>query len=513
MTKKMLIIDSKLEDIAFLPQFLSQYNYAVSMVATSKEGLTLASRQLPDIVMLNINMPDMDGIEVCRRLRSLPQTTDIPILLTTSYYDSRIHAEGLLAGAVDILTKPLHMADLLERLKRAMDKRGTYEITRLLEETAYSALNILECKLAWLLTVNDALSLISHGAIAIDGDERERQEFLSQIDYQYPQRRFSMNQGDNPLSEVALSHQPAINLSLQQVQALPGGNAFQGAFAQIGCKAISLLPLAIFGRPVGIMVLAATSPTLMSGPRLEQILRALASQAAAAVDNTHLMIELAERENAMKSEQAFRQMVLDSMTDSLAVIDKDTRITYVNNRLCLVTGYQRSELYGQRIEILFPEDRREMLRTSLTKTRGTTLSFAQEVLTRTGKTVPMLMSHVLTQQGDHNHAVVVLTDMTEINRREQTLEIQAARLKALNEATHAITSALSQDEVIDIILSTALETVNGIHATLFLCDPIHNDELVAVAAKGEGDTQGIRIRQGEGVAGQVVFDGKPALIY
>lgn len=513
MTRKMLIIDSKLDEIAFLPQFLAQYGYNVTMAATSEEGLALAGRQLPDVVMLSITMPDIDGVEVCRRLRTLPQTADIPILLTTSHYDSRIHAEGLLAGAVDILTKPLHMADLLERLKRAMDKRGTYEITRLLEETAYSALNILECKLAWLLTVNDALTQISHGAIAIDGGERDRQEFLSQIDYQYPQRRFGMNRGDNPLAEVVHSHQPNINLTMAQVQAMPGGNAFQAAFSQIGCQAISLLPLAIFGRPVGVMVLAAASTTLMSGPRVEQILRALASQAAAAVDNTHLMIELADRENAMKSEQAFRQMVLDSMTDSLVVIDKDTRMTYVNNRLCLVTGYQRVELYGQRIEILFPQDRREMVRTSLTKTRGTTLSFAQDILTRMGKTVPMLMSHVLTQQGDNNHAVVVLTDMTEVNRREHTLEIQAARLKALNKATHAITSALTQDEVIDIILNTALETVNGVHATLFLCDPIHNDDLVSVACKGEGNTQGIRIRQGEGVAGQVVSDGQAKLIY
>lgn len=513
MPTNMLILDPRLEEIAFLPEFLNQYGYETTMVSTGEEGMIFANRRPPDVIMVNANLPDTDGIELCRRFRVNPSTSNIPILLTTSQYDSRIHAEGLLAGAVDIVTKPLHMADLLERLKRAMDKRGSHEITRLLEETTYSALNILECKLAWLLTVDTALTQITHGAIAIDGDESERQEFLYQIDYQYPKRRFSMQQGDNPLAEAIHTVQPRINLNLSEIQAMPSGSAFQAAFAQIGCQALTLLPLAIFGRPVGIMVLAAKSARLMTGQRMEQILRALASQAAAAVDNTHLMIELAEREVAMKTEQAFRQMVLDSMTDSLVVIDRDTRITYVNNRLCLVTGYQRTELYGEKIENLFPEERRELVRTSLTKQKGTTLSFAQEIVTKIGKTVPMLMSHVLTQQGDNNHAVVVLTDMTEVNRREQMLEIQAQRLKALNEATHAITSALSQDEVIDIILTTALQTVSGVHATLFLCDPNHADELIAVACKGTGNLQGARVYAGEGVVGWAVTEGQSKLIF
>lgn len=513
MSRNLLIFDPRLEEIAFLPEFLMQYGYQVKMTATSQEGMTLASRQPPDILMINVNMPDIEGIEVCRRLRMIPQTTDVPILLTTSHYDSRIHAEGLLAGAVDILTKPLHMADLLERLKRAIDKRGSYEITRLLEETTYSALNILECKLAWLLTLDDNLTQITHSALAIDGTEDQRQEFFYQIDYQYPQRRFSMKHGDNPLAEVLHTLQPIINIDHAALQAMPGGRAFQAAFSQIGCKLFSLLPLAIFGRPVGIIVLAAQHSSAMSGARIEPILRAIASQAAAAVDNTHLMIQLAEREAAMKSEQAFRQMVLDSMTDSLAVIDRENRITYANNRLCLVTGYQRNELYGEKIEFLFPEERRELVRTSLTKQKGTTLSFAQEIVTRSGRLVPMLMSHVVTQQGDQNHAVVVLTDMTEVNRREQTLEIQAQRLRALNQATHAITTVLSQDEVIDIILKTALQTVNGVHATLFLCDPAHPEILVGVACRGSGNTNGARVKAGEGVVGWVVEENQAKLIF
>ena len=84
--------------------------------ANGRDGILLAVREQPDLILLDVNMPDMDGFEVCKRLREQPGTRQIPIIMltTASSLDSRV--KGLDLGADDYITKPFQVRELVARI-------------------------------------------------------------------------------------------------------------------------------------------------------------------------------------------------------------------------------------------------------------------------------------------------------------------------------------------------------------------------------------------------------------
>jgi PAS domain S-box-containing protein len=135
---------------------------------------------------------------------------------------------------------------------------------------------------------------------------------------------------------------------------------------------------------VGALVLATVDARVAESQRAQQILNSLSTQAAMAVDNARLLADLSAREAQMRAEQVFRQMVLDTMGEGLIVADEEARITYVNNRLLLMTGHNRESLYGRSVGLLFHPASRDQLIASLTGQRRQTLPFSQTLVTKHG---------------------------------------------------------------------------------------------------------------------------------
>ena len=114
-----LVIDDELPIRRLLRSSLSERGYRVTAVATGDEGLDAAATDPPAAVVLDLGLPDMDGLEVCRELR---QWSDVPILILSARYDEMEKVRALDLGADDYLTKPFGMGELLARL-RAMLRR------------------------------------------------------------------------------------------------------------------------------------------------------------------------------------------------------------------------------------------------------------------------------------------------------------------------------------------------------------------------------------------------------
>src|SRR5947207_9077773 len=117
-------------------------------------------------------------------------------------------------------------------------------------------------------------------------------------------------------------------------------------------------------------------------------------------------------------------MVLDTMGDALIVIDDQATVRYVNIRLLRMTGYTRQELTGILVAKIFHPAARDRLLNSLVRGRRTTVSFSQQLVTKDGRIVPVLMSRAtgtLSTTGDQN-TVIVLADLTEQQHREKELE-------------------------------------------------------------------------------------------
>src|SRR6266403_3510009 len=106
-TTTILIVDDTPDLLDLYSVWLQQAGYKVLQASTGHEGLRLVAEELPDLVLLDVMLPDVDGIEVCRTIKSNEQTATIPVINVSGRRTSADHeAEGLEAGADGYLTKP-----------------------------------------------------------------------------------------------------------------------------------------------------------------------------------------------------------------------------------------------------------------------------------------------------------------------------------------------------------------------------------------------------------------------
>ena len=113
---RILIVDDEPGNIKILSNVLAG-DYALSVATSGAQALKIAQVQLPDIVLLDMVMPEMDGIEVCEALQANETTRDIPVIFVTSMTDTANEERGLNAGAVDYISKPISPPIVKARVK------------------------------------------------------------------------------------------------------------------------------------------------------------------------------------------------------------------------------------------------------------------------------------------------------------------------------------------------------------------------------------------------------------
>lgn len=127
MSDKILIVDDDIDSLKLIGLMLQRHGYEVVAASAGTQALSKAVADHPDLIILDIMMPDMDGYEVCRRLRANPETRSIPIIMFTAKTLVDDKVAGFEAGADDYLTKPTHPAELASRVKailaRSADQR------------------------------------------------------------------------------------------------------------------------------------------------------------------------------------------------------------------------------------------------------------------------------------------------------------------------------------------------------------------------------------------------------
>ena len=128
MSEKILIIDDDLDTLRLVGLMLQRQGYQISAATNGQQGLDKAFEEDPDLILLDVMMPDMDGYEVTRRLRQNPSTMETPILMFTAKTQLDDKVTGFEVGANDYLTKPTHPAELQARVKtllsRVSEKKG-----------------------------------------------------------------------------------------------------------------------------------------------------------------------------------------------------------------------------------------------------------------------------------------------------------------------------------------------------------------------------------------------------
>jgi DNA-binding response OmpR family regulator len=127
-----LAVDDNLHNLQLLGKILMDNDYEPAFAENGAQALDFLVRQVPDLILLDIMMPEMDGYEVCRVIKENNRTKDVPVIFLTAKVETEDLVKGFEAGAVDYIKKPFEFTELLVRIKTHIDlKRAREEIKTL----------------------------------------------------------------------------------------------------------------------------------------------------------------------------------------------------------------------------------------------------------------------------------------------------------------------------------------------------------------------------------------------
>jgi two-component system cell cycle response regulator len=114
---KILVVDDNKPNVELLQAHLESAGYVVITAFSGKEALARIASDKPDIILLDIMMPEMSGYEVCRRLKADPETKHTPVVMVTALHELEDVEKAVEVGADDFLMKPIHKHELFSRVK------------------------------------------------------------------------------------------------------------------------------------------------------------------------------------------------------------------------------------------------------------------------------------------------------------------------------------------------------------------------------------------------------------
>ena len=117
MNKRLLLVDDSATVLQFEMRLLQGLGFETATAENGKLALQQVAAQKPDLILLDLVMPDMDGFETLRRLRSDPDTKDIPVLVVTTKGDPEVTRQAFDAGCNDYITKPFDKLELLAKIQ------------------------------------------------------------------------------------------------------------------------------------------------------------------------------------------------------------------------------------------------------------------------------------------------------------------------------------------------------------------------------------------------------------
>lgn len=181
--KKILVIDDLPENVFLLQDRLEHEGYEVITAYEGKTGINKAINEQPDLILLDIMMPEITGIEVCKTLVKHPATENIPIILVTAKSGAEDTREGLEAGAFDYIKKPFHRIELLARVQSALKLSEAHKMLLEAEKRSTYAATVVTTN----HTIKQPLTLLSLSSAAIkrelNKEEISREALLKRLAY------------------------------------------------------------------------------------------------------------------------------------------------------------------------------------------------------------------------------------------------------------------------------------------------------------------------------------------
>ena len=202
MTARVLIVDDIPANLKLLEAKLTAEYFDVIQAPDGPTAIEMAQSEQPDIVLLDVMMPGMDGYEVCERLKQLPETLHIPIVMVTALDQQSDRVKGLESGADDFLTKPINDIALFARVKSLVRLKTLTDELRMRESTGQRIGGIDSA-------ANDLPSDQGGRCLVVDDRERQRARICEMLSEQH-----HVTVADNPADLVQLASSEEFDLVL-----------------------------------------------------------------------------------------------------------------------------------------------------------------------------------------------------------------------------------------------------------------------------------------------------------
>ncbi len=383
-----LIVDDDPANYKTLEGLLRSPNYRILQAASGPAALEKAAAERPDVILLDIMMPGMDGFEVCRRLRADTLLAEVPIIMVTALSDRESRLRGIEAGADDFVTKPIDRIDLrarvrtitrLNRYRRLLDERThrqqaedetrqrNRELTLLnrVIATSASTLDPVEA----LHTACQALAFafeLPFAAAVLLNEARTHASIVAEYPFQLlPGSAHAPGWLGSPGDLLAVADVPTLEHALTHKTPLVAGNAqtdpdlaaLQLRLRTSGVHTLIGVPILARDLVVGSFILSAGQAAALTDQdiALAQSIATAAGQALEAADlyqqlrrhATDLAATVAERTRELQLARDRTRAILEALGEAVVVASPAGTIQYMNPAATMLTGYTAEEALGQ----------------------------------------------------------------------------------------------------------------------------------------------------------------------
>ncbi|HEX6289159.1 MAG TPA: response regulator [Herpetosiphonaceae bacterium] len=290
---KILIVDDQPDNLYVLERLLKGHGYAVLCAEDGATALRIADDDRPDLILLDVMMPEMDGFEVVQRLRESPTTRAIPVvLLTANAPDQRLKIQGLKLGADEYLTQPINNNELLARVQALLRTKRTQDELLARNTQLAALLDIVQASTSTLDLAEVGRRLIDRALTAAHMDLggiwlREDGKLALLAQHGYPpdviRERYEIPLSESRAGSRAIENQEVV---YGRVDELEGTDSALAHSAQT----VIVLPLLHRGKALGMLHLGTRAQRAFNSEDLA-FLGAIANAAAVAVQNARLFEE------------------------------------------------------------------------------------------------------------------------------------------------------------------------------------------------------------------------------
>jgi len=183
-----LVVDDNQQNMLILEKMLAKVDYNIGTCSSGQEALMYLESKVPDLILLDIAMPEMDGYELCRLIKENERLKEIPVIFVTGQSDENSIVKGFETGASDYITKPFKSAELFARVKLQLELKTTLEK---LEKAKKESEQIANSKDKFISVISHDLRGPFQGILGLSGmlrsesvhlTEEEKQQFIDVID-------------------------------------------------------------------------------------------------------------------------------------------------------------------------------------------------------------------------------------------------------------------------------------------------------------------------------------------